>query len=194
MSKNNEKLTTESLHRDLADFSVKIEKLIDMLGLDLTPFQADHIALRVNDWQQAKVLEEQWCIEGKWLSKNQINGRPICAIGLNKPLQLSSWSIECVELPYPGEKVYPKEGWQHVEWVVPLQACTPQDFFEQLLAHFPALSERLSAAKEQGVTVKLSMPEAQDEEHCNPTVAFNFDDVAIKLHPCSLEALCQNGK
>ncbi|MGL5250793.1 MAG: VOC family protein [Enterovibrio sp.] len=191
MSENNEMLTVASLYRELDEFYIKIKKLIDMLGLDLKALQADHIALRVNDWQRAQALEDEWTREGKWLSKSEINGRPICAIGLRKPLQLGDWSIECVELPYPGAKTYPHEGWQHVEWVVPLPASTPQDFFAQLLAHFPALGARLDIAKEQGVKVKLSMPEAEDEGHCNPTVAFNFDDVAIKLHPCALATLCK---
>ena len=32
---------------------------------------------------------------------------------LNQPLRVGPWLIDCVELPYPGEKRYPHEGWEH---------------------------------------------------------------------------------
>ncbi|MGL5336035.1 MAG: VOC family protein [Enterovibrio sp.] len=191
MRENSKALSIASLYGDLDNFYIKIKKLMDLLGLDLTPFQADHIALRINSFQQAAMLEAQWRREGLWLSKSEVNGRPICAIGLKKPLVFNTWSIECVELPYPSQKIYQNEGWQHIEWVVALQADTPHTFFEQLLTYFPDLPARLAVAKEQGVKVKLSMPEVQGEAHCNPTVAFSLDEVAIKLHPCSLATLCK---
>ncbi|WP_273876845.1 VOC family protein, partial [Serratia marcescens] len=63
---------------------------------------------------------------------SMINGRPICLFDLQQPLAVGPWRIDCVELPYPGEKRYPHEGWEHVELVL---SGDPQTLHARALSH-----------------------------------------------------------
>ena len=54
---------------ELPAFMAKIERLAEQLGLSLAGYQADHIALRVNDWETAEQLHQAWLAYGK------LNGR-----------------------------------------------------------------------------------------------------------------------
>lgn len=37
---------------------------------------------------------------------------------------MQHWQFSIVELPWPGEKRYPHEGWEHIEIVLPGEAQT----------------------------------------------------------------------
>lgn len=182
-------LSLQSLDASLGDFTVRIQDLLDVLGLDLSAFSLDHIALRVNDVSLACSLHEQWLTRGKLLSVNEINGRDILVIKLQKPLTIGRWETSCVELPYPGDTVYPEQGWEHVEWVIPSKAHTPEAFLEDVFARFSGLKSRWDTLEARGVKVKLSAPKGEGERLANPTVAFKAKGVCIKLHPVSLESL-----
>ncbi len=72
---------------------------------------------------------QAWTQYGKVISQAQINGRPIIVIEFDKMLESRGWKIECLELPYPAEgKIYPTEGWEHVEFVIPSHAETADEF------------------------------------------------------------------
>ena len=47
-----------------------------------------------------------------------INGRQICLFKLHDPLVVAGRQIDVVELPWPGEKRYRHEGWEHIEVVL----------------------------------------------------------------------------
>ncbi|MCM0147371.1 VOC family protein [Photobacterium galatheae] len=180
-------LHPEQMLAQLPEFMAKITALAEQLGLDLTAFQADHIALRVNDAALASQLHQAWLAYGAEWSTNVINGRPIVVIGFSQPLIADQWKIEALELPYPSDKVYPVQGWEHVEFVVPCQASTTDELKSVLEARFPALDwQQIEAA---GIKVKASSPAGEKERLANPTFAFKKDGVCIKLHPCSLKAV-----
>ncbi|NAW66833.1 VOC family protein [Photobacterium halotolerans] len=183
-------LQPEQMLAQLPEFMGKIERLAEELGLDLSACQADHIALRVNSRALATALHQAWLAYGEEWSTNVINGRPIVVIGFHQPLQAGQWQIEALELPYPGDKTYPVQGWEHVEFVVPCQASTTEELQAALEARFPALNwERLDQA---GIAVKASSPAGEKERLANPTFAFKKDGVCIKLHPCSLKAVIES--
>lgn len=185
-------LSVNFLYQSLEDFSVRIHRLLDILGFDLKPFTLDHIALRVNDPLLASSLHNQWLTLGKQLSVKEINGRDIVVIKLHKPLFLGEWDTFCVELPYPGDTVYSDQGWEHCEWVIPSTATTPEAFLDSVFARFPDLKSRWNSLQARGVTVKLSSPKGDDERVANPTVAFKANGVCIKLHPVSLETVIES--
>ncbi|MDD1783019.1 VOC family protein [Enterovibrio sp. ZSDZ35] len=187
-------LTIAALKSSLPQFSVRMQNLIDTLGLDLSGYQADHIALRVNELALAKSLHQAWLNESEELSVNTINGRPIVVVKTEKPLVFGSWQTHCVELPYPGDKVYAEEGWEHAEWVIPSSATTPETFLEDVLMTFPDLKARWAELESLGVKVKLSSPSGEGERLSNPTVAFKFKGVCVKLHPVSLEQVIESEK
>lgn len=99
-------LLPEQMLAELPAFMAKIERLAEQLGLSLAGYQADHIALRVNDWETAEQLHQAWLAYGKEWSTNEINGRPIVVIGFDKPLscahgRLKHWSCLTRETKLP---------------------------------------------------------------------------------------------
>ncbi|MBR9787273.1 MAG: VOC family protein [Vibrionaceae bacterium] len=187
------RLTPELMLQDLDAFVEKIEALASMLSLDLSLAQADHIALRINDTQTALQAHQAWAQYGKVISQAQINGRPIIVIEFDKMLESRGWKVECLELPYPAEgKIYPIEGWEHVEFVIPSHAETADEFLADLKHTYPAFGGRLAQLEAMGVKIKLSSPKGEGERLNNPTVAFKYQGVCIKLHPHSLKAIVES--
>lgn len=169
------------LYQGLPEFEAKLLALLQQLDLSLESYEADHISVRC--YQQATA--ERWraglmqC--GDLISEKNINGRPICLFSLNQPLHVGPWLIDCVELPYPGKKLYPQEGWEHVEWVIPQE---PENFHQTALALF---SDRILLMPQ--LKLKLSNPKGEDEQLPNPTLAVTNDGVTIKFHPYSIREI-----
>ena len=187
------RLAPQQMIEDLDVFMRKIDKLALMLKIDLGFAQADHIALRINDTETAKAAHEAWLEYGEIISEAQINGRPIVVLAFDKPLRSMGWNIECLELPYPAEgKQYPTEAWEHVEFVIPSHAQTADEYLEDLKQTYPAFGANLDALKEQGVEIKLSSPKGEGERLNNPTVAFKYEGICIKLHPHSLKRIVES--
>ncbi len=187
-------ISVASLDASLPEFARRIDALLQTLELDLSAYKADHIALRVNSLEAAKSLHQQWLTCGEERSVNVINGRPIVVIKAMQPRVFGVWETDCVELPYPGDKAYPQEGWEHAEWVIPSTATTPESFLEDVFAIFPSLKARWSELETLGVKVKLSSPAGEGERIANPTVAFKASGVCVKLHPVSLEQVIESEK
>ncbi|MBW7983333.1 VOC family protein [Enterobacillus tribolii] len=163
------------LDADLARFTGLLEALAQKLGLDLSQFRADHISLRCHQNATADRWRHGLMQCGDLLSENNINGRPICLFTLRQPLTVGSWQIDCVELPYPGEKRYPHEGWEHVELVID---GDPQTLHPRALALLPD-----AALLTPGIKLKFSAPQGEGERLPNPTLAVSDGQVTIKFHP-----------
>ena len=93
-----QKLTEAGLHPeqmlvDLPAFMARIMTLASELGLSLEQYQADHIALRVNDRELAEALHQAWLAYGEEWSTNIINGRPIIVIGFHQPIQVGNFFV-----------------------------------------------------------------------------------------------------
>lgn len=185
-------INIDHLMSDLPNFYQQILQLQTDLGINLQRFEADHVALRVNDEKLAQQLHQDWSHLGLVISNNMINGRPIVVVKLNEALSFGDWQIDCVELPYPGEKKYNKEGWEHVEWVIPSQAQTVEAFLQDVFAQFPQLEQQWSDLSNQGIKVKMSSPAGAGERLANPTIAFQSKGICIKLHPASLAAVIES--
>lgn len=187
------RLTPELMIQDLDAFMAKIEALSSMLCLDLSLAQADHVALRINDTETAKQAHQAWSRYGKVISQAQINGRPIIVIEFEKALESRGWRMECLELPYPAEgKSYPTESWEHVEFVIPSHAQTADEFLADLKHTYPQFGAQFEKLDELGVKIKLSSPKGEGERLNNPTVAFKYQGVCIKLHPHSLKRIVES--
>ncbi len=194
-------LLPENLLLQLPDFMGKIQQLSELIGLDLLSYEADHIALRVNSEEAARFVHEQWLTWGSEISNTQINGRPIIVLEFNQPVITKSWEIRCLELPYPIQgKTYPVESWEHVEFVIPSDARTADDYLFFLKSTFPNFKENMGCFNNKGIKVKLSCPKGKgkgkgkSERLANPTVAFKYQGVCIKLHPYSLKAVIESEK
>lgn len=182
------RLTPIQMQQDLDGFVENISELASRIKLDLSLAQADHIALRINDAEIAAQAHQAWSQYGQVISQAKINGRPIIVIEFDSPLMSHGWSIECLELPYPAPgKHYPTESWEHIEFVIPSQAETAEEYLQDLMGQFPLFAANFEQLSALGVKVKLSSPKGEGERLNNPTVAFKYNGVCIKLHPHSLK-------
>lgn len=109
----------QDIASDLPRFIHALDELSRRLGLNITPLTADHISLRCHQNATAERWRRGFEQCGELLSENMINGRPICLFKLHEPVQVAHWQFSIVELPWPGEKRYPHEGWEHIEIVLP---------------------------------------------------------------------------
>ncbi len=186
-------LHPQQMKLKLQDFVNKIQQLTELLCLDMSQYQLDHIALRINESELAQLAHRAWLSEGQEISNTQINGRPIIVIAFNQLLEAGKWNIECLELPYPAQgKQYPEQNWEHVEFVVPSTAQTADEYLHHVKQTFPDLTEKWSKLESLGVKVKLSSPKGEGERLNNPTIAFKWQGVCIKLHPHSLKTIIES--
>ncbi|MCW2473593.1 VOC family protein [Candidatus Symbiopectobacterium sp. NZEC151] len=167
-----------ALQQDLARFECALLQLADTLALDLSQFEADHIALRCNQNTTAAQWKEALLTMGVLISENHINGRPICLFSLNEKITVGPLSIDCIELPWPGQRFYLNEGWEHVELVL---AGNPETLHARALA---CLSDRALASPR--ITLKFSQPGSDKERLPNPTLAVSDGTTTIKFHPYSI--------
>ncbi|ACK46327.1 protein of unknown function DUF991 [Shewanella baltica OS223] len=215
MSSSNEAATPQStnisyeqLTQSWPAFEAQILALLETLGLADKALVCDHVALRVNSIDCADALKDAFSRIGKIISDNIINARTILIIELDTPLTLGQFSIACVELPYPSDKVYPQEGWEHIELVIDSKAKDCDTLSQDLLALCPKLSALLPSeqaaepvpssslglnsqgiASLAGIKIKMSSPKGDKERLANPTIAFKRDDVCIKVHPHGIKAV-----
>lgn len=174
----------EDLSAQLIEFEEQIINLADMVGLSLNDFHCDHISVRCNHISTAERWRKGFMKCGLLLSEKEINGRPICLFDLDQPIIVLAKPVDCIELPYPGSKVYPHEGWEHIELVVP---GDPEFFHQNALA---LLSDR--GLVTPGIDIKFSNPKAEGEKLANLTLAISNGAVTIKLHPYSIRKVIAN--
>ena len=201
-------ISYEQLTQSWPAFEAQILALLETLDLADKALVCDHVALRVNSIASADALRDTFSRVGKIISDNIINGRTILIIELDTPLTLGQFSIACVELPYPSDKVYPQEGWEHIELVIDSKAEDCDTLSQDLLALCPKLSALLPSeqaaepvpssslglnsqgiASLAGIKIKMSSPKGDKERLANPTIAFKRDDVCIKVHPHGIKAV-----
>ncbi len=166
---------------DLPRFTDALTGLAARLGLDIAPLDADHISLRCHQNATAERWRKGFEQCGGLLSENIINGRPICLFKLAQPVKVAHWAFSVVELPWPGEKRYPHEGWEHIEIVLPGEP-------ETLNARAVALLSDEGLCQ-KGIAVKTSAPKGEHERLPNPTLAVTDGAVTIKFHPWSIETI-----
>jgi len=163
---------------DMPRFVSALETFAQKLQLDLSAYHADHISLRCHQNTTADRWREGLLQCGDLLNETEINGRPICLFSLETPLTVGPLTIDLVELPYPGEKRYPHEGWEHIEIVL---SGTEEDFYARALAQLAD-----EALVTPGIKLKQSSPKGEHERLPNPTLAITDGTVTIKFHPHSL--------
>lgn len=169
------------LEADLVRFGTSLQQFAERLGLNLATLEADHIAVRCHQNTTAERWQQGLAKIGKQFSQAMINGRPICLFKLNQPLQLNSWQLDVIELPWPGEKRYRHEGFEHVEIVL-------RGDHETLGVRAMALLSD-EALTQPGISFKTSSPQGKNERLPNPTLAVTDGQTTIKFHPWRLEEI-----
>lgn len=178
-AQNTEELN--DLVNDLPRFERALYDLADRLGLALAQLEVDHIAVRCHQNTTAERWKKGFLQHGVLFSEKEINGRPVCLFELESPLSVGPWKISVIELPWPGNRLYRHEGWEHIEVVL-------RGDVEQLGSRALALCSD-SGLTQQGISVKSSAPRGEGEQLPNPTLAITDGNVTIKFHPWSLKEI-----
>ncbi|WP_249960876.1 VOC family protein [Histophilus somni] len=175
---------------EFEQFERKIIELAHSMQLRLDRVEIDHIALRVNKRKSA----EDWLTLllkcGTILSGNIVNGRVIYLIQLDNPICFSDQFIDIIELPFPKDKVYPVENWEHIEVIIPFEVNeTVDEWVTRIRQQF--LWDELANLK-----VKVSEPKADGEQLPNPSIAVSFvnqleNHTCIKVHPYHIKKIIE---
>ncbi|MHB2055131.1 VOC family protein [Pantoea dispersa] len=169
------------LKQDLSRFEQALQHFAARLDLDLTQHEADHVAVRCHQFATAERWKAGLLQIGDQFSEAMINGRPICLFKLHQPLRIAGWQVDVIELPWPGEKLYRHEGWEHVEIVLRGEPETLGMRAMALLAD--------EALTQPGIAFKTSTPQGENERLPNPTLAVTDGQTTIKFHPWRLEEI-----
>lgn len=171
----------QDLADDLPRFVSVLTTFAAKLQINLADFHADHISVRCHQNTTADRWRAGLARCGTLLNETEINGRPICLFTLDEPLTVGPLNIDLVELPYPGEKRYPHEGWEHIEIVLPGEE---EGLYTRALALIAD-----DALIMPGIKLKQSAPKGEHERLANPTLAITDGSVTIKFHPHSLREI-----
>nr|WP_274724815.1 VOC family protein [Xenorhabdus bovienii] len=172
----------QDLVADLAGFEQKLKQFEGHLGLHFEQYSADHISLRCNESKIADRWRKGFLQCSQLISESIINGRPICLFDLNQPIVLLDWKIDCVELPYPSQKHYVHQGWEHVELVLSVPP-------EQLICEAKKL---LPQPLPDNFRMKESHPKGKNERFPNPTLAVTDGEITIKYHPFCIREIVKS--
>lgn len=168
----------------LPEFEQQLTQMAQELGISLTDFQIDHISVRCHHIETAERWRSGLLRCAHLMSENEINGRPICLFDLFQPLSVVSQNVFVIELPFPKEKSYPQETWEHVEMVINVDP-------ERLESAARAL---LPLPLPEGYKVKVSQPKGQSERLPNPTLAVTNGTITVKYHPFTLKQIIESEK
>lgn len=169
------------LANDFSRFLRDLDVLATILGLDIAALEVDHIAVRCHQNTTAERWKQGFLKAGALFSEKIINGRPIALFELNTPLRVGSSDVTMVELPWPGNKLYRHEGWEHIEVVLRGDEAKLGERAMALMS-----DEGLIA---RGISFKHSAPTGEGERLPNPTLAVTNGTVTIKFHPWSLKEI-----
>lgn len=177
---------------DLSLFSQKIQQIAQIAGIELSHYEIDHIAVRMNQTETAEQWKALLLSEATLLKESLVNGRPIALLNLRQPISLCGQNVKIVELPFPKDKIYQEEGWEHIEIIFPmLENESVEQWVTRSLRHFK-LKENAE------LKLKISQPEVNGESLPNPSIAISVKSkiycnyYCIKLHPYGINEIIQS--
>ena len=163
---------------DLSQFEQKILQISKIAQIDLSQYEIDHLAVRMNDVQTAEKWRKFLSENAKILKESKVNGRPIGLFQLNQAVDFCGQKVKIIELPFPKGKIYPVEGWEHIEAVIPMQQGESVDCWVKRVCEMFRLTEN------PALTLKISQPVVEGEQLPNPTIAINVKNATLGNHSC----------
>ena len=177
-------LELHDLWLDLPEFEKKLQLMAKALNLSLSDYPIDHVSVRCHHIETANRWHTglQQC--ARLISDNQINGRPIRLYELEQPISIANQAVWIIELPFPKDKIYPQESWEHIEMVINV---APSELEK-------AAGMLLPSVLPEGFYTKFSQPKGQQERLPNPTLAVTNGIITIKYHPFALKKIIESEK
>ncbi|MDG6894654.1 VOC family protein [Volucribacter amazonae] len=175
---------------EFQQFEQKIYRLAQQVHIPLHHYEIDHLAVRVNNLAQAQDWQHLLTKCGRILSQNLVNGRPIFLFDLFEPLLFMQQKVSIIELPYPKDKQYPQQGWEHIEIVLPFLAN------ESLNEWLMRVEKQFLLNQSPHLMVKISEPKVEGERLANPSIAVSLKDktdnhCCIKVHPYHIKQIIE---
>lgn len=174
----------QDLWLDLPKFEKKLQLMAKKLNLSLSDYPIDHVSVRCHYLETAHRWHNGFQHCARLISDNQINGRPIRLYELDQPISIAGQEVWIIELPFPKDKTYSQESWEHIEMVINVAPSELERVAYALLP--PALPI--------GFQTKFSQPKGQQERLPNPTLAVTNGIITIKYHPFALKKIIESEK
>lgn len=152
-------------------FLHRLFQALEGLGISVDHLALDHLCYRVGTVERYAAMKHALAQDGTLLAETIIGGRPIATYRLNAPFVFGTRRIALVELPAPKPQSPYPEGWEHAEFVVPMD-------LQAFAQHFPQASWDLS---------DLHKP-------TNADVRLTFDGFSVKFHRQALDAVIADEK
>jgi hypothetical protein len=124
-------MSVDSLEEIIGNFKDTIGYLIEKvetLGISLTDKRIDHVCYRCSSAEEYDYICEKMKLFGNLIIESIVGGRPISTFLLHDPIifieniSQRSWSIPCIEVPFPKKGSYYKSGIEHMEIVIGTEA------------------------------------------------------------------------
>lgn len=119
-----------------------------------------------------------------------VNGRIIYLIELNHPLIFAGQPVTIIELPFPKNKHYLQQGFEHIEIVFPfLPGESVVEWEKRILNQF-------LWNENKDFIIKIDEPKVEGEQLPNPSIAVSFVDKTqnrscIKVHPYHIQNIIE---
>ncbi|MBC7475055.1 MAG: VOC family protein [Candidatus Sericytochromatia bacterium] len=162
----------EDIIGNVKEFLDQLFMQIKILGIDITPFELDHICYRTSseeEYQTKKLLILNYA---KLLVESDVNGRLISTFKLNSSIRYNDRQIFLLELPAPKKGISYKSGLEHIELVI-------QDNFDIFMKKYPKIEWNI-----ESINKKL-----------NPEIKIKLEnDLSVKFHHLSLKEVIEREK
>ena len=152
---------------DLSQFEQKIQQIAEIAEIDLSKYEIDHLAVRMNTFETAKKWRNLLVENVNTLKESKVNGRLIGLFELTQAVDFLGQKVKIIELPFPKSKA-----------VIPMQQSENVDSWIERVIKMFALNENPK------LNIKISQPEVEGEQLPNPTIAINVKNATLSNHSC----------
>jgi adenylate cyclase class 2 len=122
----------QKLEREARLFGRNLLSDILEKGIDLSPFFMDHLCYRVSTQTDYENFKDEFSKISDLLIESIIGGRQISTYKLHKPIIINNRKLELIELPAPKVGSNYLTGFEHGEFVIPME-------FTQLIEMYPTI-------------------------------------------------------
>jgi hypothetical protein len=167
---------------DYNEFLTILIERCNEIGIDLTPFEIDHICFRCSRLSEYVQKKEVISSLGgcSLLTEGMIGGRPITVYEFEVPIVFKTWNIRCLELASPKMGRLHRNGLEHIEVVVghdTNEMFNSQTLLEAFASNFPTVQfDRKGMHKDVNADICVNLGQ----------------DIFIKFHARPLYEVCHH--
>lgn len=149
----------QKILREARLFGNNLLNEISERGVDLSEFYMDHLCYRVSNHMDYEKYKKNFSNISELLIESEVGGRQIATYKLHNPIVINNRKLELIELPAPKVGSSYNTGFEHGEFVIPMEFSQVIEMYPNvdfdtkaiLKEHNPELRMRLRA----GVSAKF---------------------------------------